>query len=235
MNRFSSVRKWKGNTSMEGVKTLTELTTHLLPMKNTLILSFLLAVPALAGTSQVMTEPTPPPPQQDIWRWFIGGSGGYLLDYEEDMYTLQIGAKSPWSFGGWSVSLFGEAGWTENHDQSVEVSALLGDEDADLDIIPVTFNVKLERLLSGNFGLYLGGGLGGAYVDSEFDSPIGSDNDSENDWVFTGQVFGGVAYHFTEQLDLFVGARWIYFEDPDFPGVSLDDDVLIEGGLHFYF
>jgi opacity protein-like surface antigen len=202
-------------------------------MKNILILSFLLAVPALAGTSQVMTESAPPPPQNEMWSWFIGASGGYLLDYEEDMYTLQIGAKSPWAFGGWSVSLFGEAGWTENHDQSV--SFLTGDEDAAIDIVPVTFNVKLERLLAGNFGLYIGGGLGMAYVDSELDSPLGSDNESDNDWVFTAQAFAGVSYHVTESFDLFAGARWIYFDDPDFRGVSLDDDVLIEGGLHFYF
>lgn len=205
---------------------------HLLIMKRTLILSLLLAVPALAGTSQVMTESTPPPPQ-DMWKWFIGASGGYLVDYEEDMYTLQIGAKSPWSFGGWSVSLFAEGGWTENHDQAV--NTLLGDEDTSLDIVPVTFNVKFERLLTGNFSVYLGGGAGMAYVDSELDSPIGNDNDTDNDWVFTAQVFGGVAYHFTENFDLFAGARWIYFEDPNFGGVSLDNDVLFEGGLHYYF
>ena len=202
-------------------------------MKNTLILSFLLAVPAFAGTSQVVTESAPPPPQQEMWSWFVGGSAGYLLDYEEDMYTLQIGAKSPWAFSGWSVSLFAEAGWTENHDQSVV--GLQGDEDSDLDIVPLTFNVKLERLISGGLSAYVGGGLGAAYVDAEINSPFDDDDDSVDDWVFTGQVFGGLAYHVSDNFDIFAGARWIYFEDPDFTGVSLDDDFLLEGGLHFYF
>jgi opacity protein-like surface antigen len=182
----------------------------------------MLAVPALAGTSQVMTESYKAPMEQDsTWQWFVGGTGGYLLDYEEDMYTFQLGAKSPWSFSGWSVAMFAEVGWTENHDGL----------DADLDIIPLTFNVKLERLISGGLGVYVGGGLGASYLDADFSAPSGSDHD----WVFTGQVFAGLAYHVNDNLELFGGARWIYFDDPDFAGVTLDDDVLIEGGLRFYF
>ncbi len=36
-------------------------------------------------------------------------------------------------------------------------------------------------------------------------------------------------------LELFGGARWIYFDDPGFSEVSLDDDFLFEGGLRFHF
>lgn len=203
-------------------------------MKNTLILSLLLAVPAFAGTSEVVTESAPPPqPQtQDAWSWFVGGTGGYLLDAEEDMYTLQIGANSPWSVAGWSVALFGEVGWTENHDRN-NVS-LPGDEDGDMDIVPITFNVKLERLLSGNLSAYIGGGAGVSYVDAEFNSLSGND-DSADDWVFTAQAFAGLAYHVSPAFEIFGGARWVYFDDPGFNGANLGGDCLVEGGVRLHF
>jgi len=201
-------------------------------MKNTLVLSLLLAVPALAGTSQVMTESAPPTYSQDTWSWFVGDTGGYLLDFEEDMYTFQVGAKSPWSVAGWSVALFGEVGWTENHD--INNINLPGDEDSDMDIVPLTFNVKFEHLISGGLSAYIGGGLGAAYCDAEIDSLSGND-DSADDWVFSAQAFAGLAYHVNPAFEIFAGARWIYFDDPGFAGASLGSDCLIEGGLRFHF
>ncbi len=204
-------------------------------MKTTLLLSssLLLAVPAFAGTSQVMTESSPPPQQENLWSWFVGASGGYLFDFEEDMYTLQIGAKSPWSVSGWSVSLFGEVGWTQNHDDVDLPSEFRGNASSDVDIIPVTFNVKFEHPISGALTGYFGGGVGASYVDADID--FFEFHDSGNDWVFTGQVFAGLAYHFNETSEIFVGARWIYFDDPDLDGISLGDDVMVEGGLRFHF
>ncbi len=201
-------------------------------MKTTLILSLILAVPAIAGTSQAITESSPPPMTQDnTWDWFVGGSAGYLIDYEEDMYTLQFGANSPWVLSGWSVALFAEAGWTENHDSSNGHTFLGGN--ADVDLVPITFNAKFEHLITGGLSAYLGGGLGTTYVDVDFNTFSGTRH--TDDWVFTGQVFAGLAYHVNDNVELFGGARWIYFDDPDFGGVSLDDDVLFEGGARFHF
>jgi opacity protein-like surface antigen len=204
-------------------------------MKKTLLLSLLLSAPAFAGTSQVMTESYQAPmSQDDTWRWFVGGTAGYLTEAEEEMYTLQVGANSPWAFGKWSVALYGEAGWTENEDSLAFAPPLPGNDDDDLDIIPLTFNAKFEHIITGGLSAYVGGGLGAAYVTADFDAPFG-DSDSADDWVFTAQVFAGLAYHFNDMVELFGGARWIYFEDPDFTGVSLDDDVVAELGLRFHF
>ena len=93
--------------------------------------------------------------------------------------------------------------------------------------------MKFEHLISGGLSAYVGGGLGASYVDGEINLP--GQNDSEDDWVFTGQVFAGLAYHVNDNMELSGGARWIYFDDPDFAGVSPDDDILIEGGLRFHF
>jgi opacity protein-like surface antigen len=204
-------------------------------MKPILLSSFLLALPAFAGSSQVTeTYSSPPPPTQDAWSFFAGASAGYLFEFDEDIYTLQLGAKSPWSVAGWSVALFAEAGWTENHEDVEIAPPLAGDEDSDLDIVPLTFNVKLERLITGGLSAYVGGGVGASYVDAEIDS-IGGDDDSADDWVFTAQAFAGLAYHVNDSLEIFGGGRWIYFEDPSFRGVDLGDDWLVEAGLRYHF
>jgi len=201
-------------------------------MKKTILLSLLLAAPAFAGT-QTVYEPTPAPTpeSQAAWQFFVGGSAGYLIDADEDMYTLRIGANSPWVLSGWSVSLFAEGGWTENHDALDPVTPL--GTSSDLDLIPVTANVRFEHLISGGLSAYVGGGLGATYLDADLKFPGGSAH--ADDWVFTAQVFAGLAYHVNDNVELFGGARWIYFDDPGFTGVSLDDDVLFEGGLTFHF
>lgn len=194
-----------------------------------LLLSLMLSAPALAGTqSTYEAPPQQPMAQETLWQWFIGGTGGYLFEFDEDIYTLQIGANSPWSFNGWNVALYVEAGWTENHDQSPPPGPFGGDPD--LNIVPILFNVKFEKVLTGGLSAYIGGGAGPSYVESNLSSPFGGD-----DWVFTAQVFTGLAYHFTDNFEIFAGARYIFFDNPDFGGVSLDDDVMVEGGLRFHF
>lgn len=203
-------------------------------MKNTLLLSLFLAVPAFAGTSEVVTESAPPPQYtQDTWSWFVGGTAGYLLDAEEDMYTLQVGAKSPWIVGGWNVALFAEAGWTENHDALDGFGPLGFAGDNDLDIVPITGNVKFEKLISGGLSVYAGVGAGTAYLDADFETAGGRRH--TDDWIFTAQAFAGLAYNVSDNFEVFGGARWIYFGDNDWAGVDLDDDVLLEGGLRYHF
>jgi len=204
-------------------------------MKTPLILSLLLAAPAFAGT-QVMPEPTPPPPIHDTWSWFAGATAGYLFESEEDIYTLQLGAKSPWSVADWSVSFFAEVGWTENNDGFDLDAPFSGHVNADLDIIPVTLNVQFEHMFANSWSAYIGGGIGGANISADFDVPSGVDDDNLDDWVFTGQVFAGVAYHFSPSFEIFGGGRWIYFEDPgSSDNISLGNDWMLEGGVRFHF
>lgn len=179
-----------------------------------------------------MAESTPPPMNQESnWNWFVGGTAGYLLDYEEDMYTFQFGANSPWVMDGWSVALYGEVGWTENHDGQNTI--LPFGPKRDLDLIPITFNAKFERIITGGLSAYIGGGLGTTYLDEDFRRSRGSRH--VEDWVFTAQLSAGLAYHVNDNVELFGGARWIYFDEPNSRGISLGDDVLFEGGMRFHF
>lgn len=105
----------------------------------------------------------------------------------------------------------------------------------DLDILPITLNVKLERQLTGNLNAYFGGGLGMALVDLSVDA--GPLDFSDDDWVFTGQVFAGLNYNFNPNFEVYGGARWMYFDDADLGGATLelDDDFLLELGARFNF
>jgi opacity protein-like surface antigen len=109
----------------------------------------------------------------------------------------------------------------------------------DLSVMPITLNVKLERPISGNLNGYFGAGLGMALVDLNMD--IGEYDFSDNDWVFTGQVFAGLNYNFNESFEVYGGARWIYYDDAslsdgDLGGdLELDDDFLFELGARFNF
>jgi len=110
-----------------------------------------------------------------------------------------------------------------------------GDTSYDFDIMPITLNVKLERPLTGNLNAYFGGGLGLALADITVDN--GPQDYSDDDWVFTAQVFAGVNYNFNPDFEVYGGARWIYFDDADLGGGTLElgDDFLFELGARFNF
>lgn len=187
------------------------------------------------------------------------------------MYNLHLGTDTCWSLGAWDLALFLEIGYASKDDdwsgsrQNTEfpelsesdlddfdgslddledvLSAISDltpyDTDYDFDVMPVTLNVKLERPITGNFNMYFGAGVGVALVDLSF----GVDNYdfSDDDWVFTGQVFAGVNYNFNPNFEVYGGARWIYIDDASLSdnGISgdfeIDDDFLFEIGARLNF
>jgi hypothetical protein len=231
------------------------------------LLGFAIPVFAGTSAKEVVTPAPAPAPDPCLFTWFAGGSIGYLTEFEEPMYNLHIGTDTCWNIGGWNVALFAEIGYTEKDDNWSNVipptstqppppvdfdnfngslddleKALkqnaangYGDTGYDLDIMPITFNVKLERPLTGNLNAYFGGGLGMALVDLSVDT--GPASFSDDDWVFVGQVFAGLNYNFTPNCEMYGGARWIYFDDADFGGATLDldDDFLLEIGVRYNF
>jgi opacity protein-like surface antigen len=115
------------------------------------------------------------------------------------------------------------------------------DTSYDLQIVPITMNVKFERAITGNLNGYIGGGLGIAWVDLDLDLGGRIGDYSDSDWVFTAQIFAGLSYNFTPNFEMYGGARWIYLQDPDFSDggasatLDLDNDWLLELGLRFKF
>lgn len=179
--------------------------------------------------------------------------------------------NSCWNLAGWNMSLFAEVGYTQNDEdyrgrevildngknkvmryrnsfsvdemgQALQAAAdYTGYRTSyDLDIIPITANVKFERAITGNLNAYFGGGLGMARVG--LDLNVGSfGNYSDSDWVFYSQVFGGLGYNVTPNIEVYGGARWIYMSDADLGDggynatLELGSDCLLELGARFKF
>ena len=209
-------------------------------MKTFAFLSILAAGSLMAGEKAALS-PVAPPPSPTLWQWFVGGSIGYLDDLDTEMYHLHAGVDLPSQLGGFDQAIFLEVGYA-NPDQTIasgyypeypngyegmRVSSIRGEAD----LIPITLNYKLERALTDSFSMYFGGGIGAAYVDVD---ALGS---SDDDWTFYGQVFGGLLYNINEMWEIYGGVRWIYIDDTDVFGVSVDseDDWLAEIGVRINF
>jgi hypothetical protein len=220
-------------------------------MKLPLVFALALSAPAFAGTTA--KEAIVAPAEPSLWSWFAGASVGQLNDFDESMYHGHVGADTPWSVGGWDIALFGELGQTEGdlsgfapfepiEIPQLTVNAVAGyNNRQSLEIMPLTFNVKLERPIYNNFSAYVGAGVGVAFVDYTAKVPGLSISESDSDTVLAAQVFAGVVYNATSNVEIYGGARWIYvdYDAPSVPSVpvalSFDEDVLFELGLRYNF
>ncbi len=220
-------------------------------MKPILLMSFVVALPVFAGTSakQVIAPPSNP----CLMSWFAGASVGYLTELEEPMYNLHVGVtNSCWMLGGWNVSAFAEVGYTQKDYRDVSVDQTGGEfpttsievTNTDVTIMPLTGNVKFERVLTGNLSAYFGAGVGMAWIDVDQDSTttVGTqtpttDSQSDSDWVLTTQIFAGLSYSVAPTCEIYGGARWIYLSDASLfeQNIELEDDFLLELGARYKF
>lgn len=169
--------------------------------------------PAPATYSAVVSE------SPSLWSWFVGGSAGYLLQSEEEFYTLHLGMKLAES-GPLTHALFVEGARTE-------LTAL----GVDTEIIPVTLNYKVEYYFTDALSLHAGAGAGAAFVNN--DRAFLNDDTVE----FAAQIFAGIGYDLTSNFQVYTGARWVWVDDSDIRGASvgIGDDVGLELGARFKF
>lgn len=211
-----------------------------------------LAAPLWAGEVKSSKAPIPPPEEPNLWNWFVGGSVGYLVDFEEPFYSVHVGVDTPYKVAGWDTALYLEVGYTDTDDSVAIVdpnvirAVATTPLNADLEIIPLTFNMKFERQLTGSLNAYFGAGLGVAFTDfgaraNFVPGPTPDVNISSKDTVFAAQVFAGLIYNFNEHFEVFGGARWIYIDDSSVAGlpgvldVDFGSDVLFELGGRYTF
>ena len=216
----------------------------------TLLTGLALAATAQAGEDYSAKAPAPPAPAPApcLWTWFAGGSGGYVDDIDNDMWTLHIGKEYKCPGSNCSHAIFLEVGWTSwdegdsFHDDDSSNERPNYDIDYDFDVIPITINYKYECQLTNRLNWYVGGGLGVAISSIDVSISNGdekfSDDDSETN--FYGHLFAGLVYNVSDSFEIFGGARYLYmdgideFEDLDIPGV-LDNDFFYELGVRFNF
>ncbi|MBU6327976.1 MAG: hypothetical protein KGQ89_10120 [Verrucomicrobia bacterium] len=193
---------------------------------------------AFAGGSKEVIAPTPPP-SPTLGGWFIGGTYGQFeadgdlgssvlskaaaaIDpfdvdkFDFDMYTLHVGRDLGTQVAGFDVAAYLEVGFLDG-------SATISYRDAsagniDVEIVPITANLKLERALFGPVNFYLTGGLGYAFTD------VSANGDSDNDGGFYAQASAGLLYNVNSQFELFAGGRWLYLNTLQFGAAPLDLD-----------
>ncbi len=169
--------------------------------------------------------PAPAPaPTYDTYHWFLGGGGEYFFDTEEDYWNAHIG----YNFNDASA-IFLEIGWLGNESANAGVLT-------DVDIVPITLNYKYEWAISENFGWYVGVGAGIANVDAWLNTRAAGPF-SDNEWSFTFQAFTGLVYEFSPSFETYLGVRYMWVDDFDLAGRSIDtlDDVSLGLGIRFNF
>lgn len=198
------------------------------------------------------------------WSWFAGGSVGVIDgdDWDEDIYTLHIGKERKCAGDKYSQAIYLEVGYTEQDESSRTVVDTAGVPEVsfpiqevtqlslETEIIPITLNYKYESVLSGNFNWYAGAGAGIALIDIEGketttttigdESPTSVvDTQSDDDVVFYAHIFAGLVYNVSDSWEVFGGARYIFMDDPEFGGDSvdspLDEEVHYELGARYNF
>lgn len=109
-----------------------------------------------------------------------------------------------------------EAGWvgTSNDESGVDV---------DVNFVPIELNLKYAFDVSPALVIALGAGASYSWFDVEVDvSGFGSD--SEDDWVFGGQVFADVNYKLNNQWFVGINGKYQITEEIDIAGSDTKAD-----------
>ena len=219
----------------------------------TLISATAASATAFAGEPAPVPAPAPAPA---LGGWFMGATYGQFdsdslvqgyrnipdlesfQDFEFDMYTLHVGRDLDMQFLGCDLAAYleiayldGDAGWS-----AFDSQMFLQFLNYDLDIIPITLNLKAERTLFAGIKGYATAGIGYAFVDTRTSFPDG--DGSESDGGFYAQASLGLAYDINDNWEIYGGARWLYFEEVGIIGsddLDLDDGIAYEIGLRYHF
>ncbi|MCP5536847.1 MAG: outer membrane beta-barrel protein [Akkermansiaceae bacterium] len=209
----------------------------------TLLTGLALAITAQAGedySAKGGKEVIAPPAPSCLWSWFAGASAGQVTgDWDEEIYTLHVGAEYKCPGSNCSQAIYLEVGYTEDNervyyqDPFTSTNVNYAAHDVSAEIIPITLNYKYECALTGSLNWYIGAGAGIALVDTEVRGPFVSN--SQDDTAFYAHIFAGLVYNLSESFEIFGGARFIFMDDVFGVQSPLDEEVHYELGGRFNF
>jgi len=222
------------------------------------------AATALAGDSY--SAGTAPAAGQTLGSWFLGASFGQLNDVGKgidgnafstsgyynarmgnldfNMYNLQIGCDLQPLADGCGLAAYMEIGYLDgnvslNATPAIPNALIRNNFGMDAEIIPITANVKVEKVFFGPVSGYLSAGLGYAWTDYSGESLYVSSGGGG----FYAQASAGLIYNINQQWELFGGARWLYLNGLGGANIGLynpaelklQDSWAWEAGLRFNF
>ncbi|QIF05081.1 outer membrane beta-barrel protein [Roseimicrobium sp. ORNL1] len=211
------------------------------------LLGLAMVATSQAGTytsSKGVVAPTPAPaPQGGLYFSVAGGAlwlddvsyGPASLDFDTGFSVL--GAVG-YSFGnGLSVEL--ESGYLGVDSGEGHIRGLgNADVEGEFRQVPIFANALYTVDVTDVVGIYVGGGLGIVWSDTEIDSVGGFHNPTNlgesDEWNFAAQAKAGVSFKVTEAASLNIGYRFFYGQDAV---GGLDDSIghILEGGLTIRF
>lgn len=215
--------------------------------KKALIITSSLAIAsnAIAGEdySKKSVVPVQEPQPECLYKWFAGASIGSLTDKNEGLITGHVGIERRCPDTPYIHALYLEVGHTEFRESTnLPTIAPSLSQEIDVEIVPITLNYKFEGPVTQKLSWYLGAGVGIALINMDTQGIFFFSSSSFDDTVFYAHACAGVIYNFTPSFKAFLGARYIYMDDPDLSGISSIDsranlygDVLIELGLRYSF
>lgn len=218
---------------------------------------------AFAGSSPVIAPTPPPAPSLGGWFFggsygqlessHNGENAVYDFVYENfdeniddvtvgdidfDVYTLHVGRDLGTQVMGCDLAAYLEVGYMSG-DQTAYLAFFDGVDDYydsfgfEVVIVPITFNLKLERPIYGPVNGYLTGGIGYAFSNLEV-----SGENSISDGGFYAQASAGLLYNVNAQFEVFAGGRWSYLSGLEFDDnldLELDDEFSWEVGARYNF
>lgn len=162
----------------------------------------------------------------------VAAEVGYLTDNKDAYYSGRVG----WDFktgSEMSHQLELELGYTQHS----ETASLLGSPvTAKSKITPFTVNYRAETTRAGKLGYYFGAGLG--FARTSFSMPgSGVPSVSDSATGFALQAFTGVSYEISPTATLHLGAKYLWIDDVDMFGSSIEvgDDIALTAGVSFKF
>lgn len=214
----------------------------------TILTGLAIAATAQAGEDYSAKAAPVVAPAPCLWTWFAGGSGGYIDDIDNEMWTIHVGKEYKCPDSKCSHAIFLEVGWTSwdgsdiyRRDYPYKTTEN-GRYDIDLDfsVVPITINYKYECQLVNRLNWYIGGGLGVAISSIDIDFPGSSNDWDDSETNFFAQAATGLVWNISDSFEIFGGVRYLYMDGNDdvdghdIPGI-LDDDFFYELGLRFNF
>lgn len=143
---------------------------------------------------------------------YVGVKTGYAIVSDTDVLGLDVEFDGGWIAGiavGTKIQDFRVEGELEYKKNDVDVQTLGEDT---LETWSLLVNGFYDLQTGSGLTPYIGAGIGFA----------NHDVDDEDDTVFAYQGTAGVAYAFSETMDLDCAYRYLATADPDFAGVDLE-------------
>lgn len=234
-------------------------------IKYRLLVSALCVSSSFAGSTQEVIPTNYAAPT--LGSWFVGGTYGRsdnadslladrysqivvsptgfikFSDMDLESYTLHVGKDLGMKVLGCDLAAYLEVGYTNadfnlrGRESDIDPISEIG---FDFEVIPVTLNLKLERVLIGKLSGYLTAGAGVAFTSLDISRSDGVTKGSqkETDVEFFMQASAGLLYNVTDQWEVYGGVRWSNLQDMEF-GTSqdniIDEPFSYELGVRYNF